>query len=567
MKAVILLLFLLAACSTIPRDAQQTHVAAQQALRVPAPEQPDAALPAAVSEALLPPLHIELPQAPGGEEERFSLSVVNLAARELFMALATDTKYSMLVHPDVGGTITAELKQVTLPEALESLQQLHDFDYEIRGARVVIKPAGLRSAVFQVDYLTGNRLGSSSTRVSSGSIAATASGSGKSAASGGDGSSGGETGAERGQVNTEVRTRSASDFWTDLKSALEQLVGAGQQGRTVVISPQSGVVVVRAMQRELAEVERFLQATRLALKRQVILEAKIVEVQLNGQFQSGVNWAAFARSPNVSLGFGAPGATLGARGSGNLSGGPLGAEPGSSLSIASGALDSLFGIAVQTSNFAALISFLETQGTVHVLSSPRIATLNNQKAVLKVGTEEFFVTDLKPGTVIAGSPPVSTPPSVTLQPFFSGVVLDVTPQIDEQGNVMLHVRPSVSDVTTVEKAVNLGDTGGQMLLPLASSSASETDSIIRARDGQLVVIGGLMRQAVSGDRGQLPGLGDLPLIGALFRNSEHLSRKRELVILLRPIVIDSDRDWNEELQRNSERLRELAPPPRRTGLQ
>lgn len=567
MKAVILLLFLLAACSTIPRDAQQAHVAAQQALRVPAPEQPDAALPAAVSEALLPPLHIELPQAPGGEEERFSLSVVNLAARELFMALATDTKYSMLVHPDVGGTITAELKQVTLPEALESLQQLHDFDYEIRGARVVIKPAGLRSAVFQVDYLTGNRLGSSSTRVSSGSIAATASGTGKSAAAGGDGSTGGETGAERGQVNTEVRTRSASDFWTDLRSALEQLVGAGQHGRTVVISPQSGVVVVRAMQRELVEVERFLQATRLALKRQVILEAKIVEVQLNGQFQSGVNWAAFARSPNVSLGFGVPGATLGARGSGNLSGGPLGAEPGSSLSIASGALDSLFGIAVQTSNFAALISFLETQGTVHVLSSPRIATLNNQKAVLKVGTEEFFVTDLKPGTVIAGSPPVSTPPSVTLQPFFSGVVLDVTPQIDEQGNVMLHVRPSVSDVTTVEKAVNLGDTGGQMLLPLASSSASETDSIIRARDGQLVVIGGLMRQAVSGDRGQLPGLGDLPLIGALFRNSEHLSRKRELVILLRPIVIDSDRDWNEELQRNSERLRELAPPPRRTGLQ
>jgi MSHA biogenesis protein MshL len=444
---------------------------------------------------------------------------------------------------------------------------MHDFDYEIRGARVVIKPAGLRSAVYQVNYLTGNRLGSSSTRVSSGSIAGTASSGGKSAAAGAGSGAGGEAGAERGQVNTEVRTQSASDFWADLRTALEQLVGAGQNGRGVVISPQSGVVVVRAMQRELAEVERFLQATRLAVGRQVILEAKIVEVQLNGEFQSGVNWAAFARSPNVSLGFGAPGAVLGARGSGNLSGGPLGGQPGSSLSIASGALDSMFGIAVQTSNFAALISFLETQGTVHVLSSPRISTMNNQKAVLKVGTEEFFVTDLKPGTVIAGSPPVSTPPSVTLQPFFSGVVLDVTPQIDDQGNVMLHVRPSVSEVTTVEKAVNLGDTGGQMLLPLASSSASETDSIIRARDGQLVVIGGLMRQAASGDRGQLPGLGDVPLIGALFRNTEHLTRKRELVILLRPIVIDSDRDWNEDLQRSSERLRELAPPQRRTGLQ
>ena len=556
--ACLLLLGLLAGCSSVPPHARQAHLAAQQALQ-PSPR-PDPFVPEDVSEALLPPLHIDLPQVPAVQEERFSLSVVNLAARDLFMALATDTRYSMLVHPAIGGTITAELKQVTLPEALESLQQLHDFDYEIHGSRVVIKPAGLRSAVFQVNYLTGNRLGSSKTRVRSGSIAP-ASGGGKSGSSGADG----DTLSE--QVNTEVRTLSASDFWGDLRGALEQMVGAGQQGRSVVVSPQSGVVIVRAMQRELADVERFLQATRLAVGRQVILEAKIVEVQLNGEFQSGVNWAAFARSPNVSFGFAAPGSTLAARGSGSLSGGAVAGLPGNSLSIASGASDSMFGIAVQTGNFAALISFLETQGTVHVLSSPRTATLNNQKAVLKVGTEEFFVTDLKPGTVIAGSPPVSTPPSVTLQPFFSGVVLDVTPQIDDQRNVMLHVRPSVSEVSTVEKAVNLGDTGGQMLLPLASSSASETDSIIRARDGQLVVIGGLMRQAVSTDRGQLPGLGDLPLIGALFRNTAQLSRKRELVILLRPIVIDSDRDWDEDLQRSSARLRALEPPQRRSGLQ
>lgn len=566
----VLTIVLLAGCGSAPRHAQEAHQAAQDALLAPDPGRQAAALPEEVSAALLPPLRIRSPQALMPAEERFSVSVVKLPARDLFMALAADSRYTMLVHPDVSGNVTAELKNVTMAEALESLQQILDFDYEIKGARVVVKPSGLRSRVFQVNYLLGSREGRSSTRVTSGSISA--------AGVPGRGTTGnaapiapavGGAAAQRtSQITTSVETSSESDFWSELKASLEALVGAGQGGRNVVINPQSGVVMVRAMTQELDQVASFLRATRMAIDRQVIIEAKIVEVQLNGQFQSGVNWAAFNSARNTSLGFGQPGTSLGISGQ-SMSSNQLGGDPGTSLDFknVSGAVGSLFGLAVQTSNFSALISFLETQGTVHVLSSPRIATLNNQKAVLKVGKEDFFVTDVKPGSVTASATAVTTPPAVTLQPFFSGVVLDVTPQIGEDGYVMLHVRPSVSAVTTVDLTVDLGqkDTA-PMILPLASSSASETDSVIRARDGQLVVIGGLMRQAATGDRSQLPGAGDVPLLGSLFRNTNDVTQKRELVILLRPLVINSDADWNEDLERTGERLRQLRPPERRSGL-
>jgi MSHA biogenesis protein MshL len=207
----------------------------------------------------------------------------------------------------------------------------------------------------------------------------------------------------------------------------------------------------------------------------------------------------------------------------------------------------LFGLAFQTSNFAALLNFLESQGDVHVLSSPRIATLNNQKAVLKVGTDDFFVTNVST-TTTTGTATTSTP-SVTLQPFFSGIALDVTPSIDENGEIILHVHPSVSQVSTVTKNIDLGGLNGAISLPLASSSISETDSIVRARDGQIVAIGGLMRQASSKDDSGLPGLPK-----ALFGQTNRSSEKRELVILLKPTVVDSDKDWSDDITHSRDRF-------------
>ncbi|MEO8331329.1 MAG: hypothetical protein ABI479_02775, partial [Gallionella sp.] len=285
--------------------------------------------------------------------------------------------------------------------------------------------------------------------------------------------------------------------------------------------------------------------------RQVILEAKIVEVQLNDSFQSGVNWAAFKNNLNsrTSAGQLSSGTTLAVTGA--LTNGAITSIPGADLALAAAsgqAAGSLFGLAFQTSNFAALLSFLESQGNVHVLSSPRIATLNNQKAVLKVGTDEFFVTEVTGGTqsttAIAG-----TSPTVKVQPFFSGIMLDVTPRIDENNEIILHVHPSVSAVTTVNKTVDLGTTMGTYNLPLASSSVSETDSIVRARDGQIVAIGGLMRQATFDDQSGLPGLPK-----AVFGQTSKRSEKRELVILLKPTVVDGDKDWSDDITQSRDRI-------------
>jgi MSHA biogenesis protein MshL len=329
------------------------------------------------------------------------------------------------------------------------------------------------------------------------------------------------------------------------------------------------VIVIRAMPEELRNVDQYLRATQLSVDRQVILEAKILEVELNSNFQSGINWAAFGKlstNSRVSAGLVQPGSSLTPLGvSGSLSSnGAAGtvSVPGSSIGAVSDAVGSLFGLAFQTSNFAALISFLEGQGTVHVLSSPRIATLNNQKALLKIGTDEFFVTGVSTTTTNNSNGSGVTTPTVTLQPFFSGVVLDVTPQIDDHGNIILHVHPSVSQVSTVNKGLNLGALGN-FSLPLAASSTSEMDSMVRGQDGQVVAIGGLMRQATTSDRSGVPGASDLPVLGALFRTTGEVIQKRELVVLIKPTIVESSSDWNKDLLDSGRRIKELDP--RRAG--
>jgi MSHA biogenesis protein MshL len=542
-------IFLLAGCATqAPKrdtydfiDGEMTKMVAESKAR---PAQPDA-----VSASLLPPIRIETPTVRQPAEQRFSLAFNNLPANQFFMVLVSGTRYSMLVPPEVTGTISANLKDVTVFEALDAIRELYGYDYKVEGTRIYIKPLTLQSRVFQVNYLTGKRSGSSDIRVTSGSIGDTGpqgSTSTVSSVTTGGGSN------SRSSSSSNINTTSTSDFWTELKGSLDAIVGSGKEGRSVVISPQSGVVVVRAMWKELRDVSDYLKATQLSVDRQVILEAKIIEVQLNDSFQSGINWAAFGTGGNsrISAGRQAPASGVVSRGSLIGTGFPGDAAP------TAASLGSLFGLAFQTSNFAALISFLESQGTVHVLSSPRIATLNNQKAVLKVGTDEFFVTNVSTTTTTGTA--TTTNPSVTLQPFFSGVALDVTPQIDEGGNIILHIHPSVSNVTTVNKDVNLGS-GGSLILPLASSSISETDSVVRGRDGQVVAIGGLMRQSSTYDRSQLPGTSSGSALAPLLGNTSMANQKRELVILLRPIVVQGEGTWSQDLMQTQRQIRDFDP--------
>lgn len=546
---------LLAGCAT-PNGRNNTAEAIQREMNQAVQESVQPSKPDAVSNALLPPLAVELPAVENQSlEPRFDLVVNSTPAQQVFMAIVSGTRYSMLLNPEVGGSISLNLKDVTVFEALEAIREMYGYDYKVDGSRIYIQSLAMQTRIFQVNYLTGLRKGNSSLRVTSGSVSDTTTG----------GAAGTATTPGNNSDSSKVSMTSSTDFWSELTLSLQAIVG-NVDGRSVVISPMSGVIVVRAMPDELKNVAAYLKASQISIERQVILEAKIVEVQLNDSFQSGVNWGAFKNGPNshVSLGQGGAGSALAPGGAvaSPLTSSVLAATPGASLlPVAATALPTgvaagtLFGLAFQTSNFAALLNFLESQGNVHVLSSPRIATLNNQKAVLKVGTDEFFVTEISGGTqataTIAG-----TAPTVKVQPFFSGIALDVTPRIDEHGEIILHVHPSVSSVTTVSKTLNLGSTNGvsnNYTLPLASSSISETDSIVRARDGQIVALGGLMRQATFDDQSGLPGMPK-----AVFGQTSKRSEKRELVILLKPTVVDNDKDWSQDITRSRDHFSSMT---------
>jgi MSHA biogenesis protein MshL len=506
------------------------------------------AAPDVVSQALLPPLKILIPSGPRAVEPKFDLVVSNAPANQVFMGIVSGTRYSMLVHPDVAGTISVNLKDVTVLEALDAIRELYGYDYKLDGTRIYIQPLTLQTHVFQVNYLMSQRKGTSEITVTSGSITSNTSGSTSA------GSTTSPTTSSSGLQSSKISTTSNTDFWGELKDALTTIVGVGN-GRSLVVSPQSGVVVVKAMPTELRAVAQYLRATQISVDRQVILEAKIIEVRLSDSSQSGINWAGFDRSNNFRGGLGTNTQNVALPGGALNAGTTLSSLLGSGLATASGATTGgLFGLAFRTSSFAALLEFLESQGNVSVLSSPRIATLNNQKAVLKVGTDEFFVTNVSTSTTTGTA--TTSSPTVTLQPFFSGIALDVTPQIDENNNITLHIHPSVSDVTSVNKSISLG-ASGTLNLPLASSAVSETDSIVRAQDGQVVAIGGLMRSTSLSDNSQIPGIGEVPIVGELFKHTNRSVSKRELVILLKPTVVKGNETWSQnilESQRNIQNL-------------
>jgi len=568
---MILLASLLAGCSApqprtdVVREAIGAELDQAARQRQPAP---------AAEQALLPPLAIDLPMQEE-REPRFDLAVVNAPAAQVFMGIVSGTRYNMLVGPEVTGNITINLKDVTVREALESIRELYGYEFAIKGKRIAIQPNTLQTRVLQVNYLASRRQGATELRVTSSAISGStaASGSGAVPAAGAAGAAGGTP--AQSTLTSRVQTQTDADFWRDLQAALHSIVSG--EGRSVVVNSISGVIVVLAFPAELRAVEQYLKATQVMVERQVMLEAKILEVSLKREYQAGINWSSFNGSNHrFSAGVVQPGTILRTQPGEAISGlGPNVVDatgrvdeiftnngtvvPGRAGLIAASALGKgFFGLAFQSVNFAALLNFLETQGSVSVLSSPRIATLNNQKAVLKVGTDELFVTNVT-ATTTSTTAGTSSTPSLTLQPYFSGISLDVTPQIDEAGNIILHVHPAISTVAEKEKVIDLGSLG-QFRLPLATSSVNETDSIVRVLDGNIVAIGGLMTQGYSSDNSGLPGTVGSPA-GTLFGQRGSALSKRELVILLKPTIIQGDRAWQRDLEAQRDRLQGLDLQP------
>ena len=503
-------------------------------------------VPTDVSRALLPPIEIALPQ--GGVvplEPRFDLTVHNAPARQVFMGLVEGTPYSMILPQDVHGTISLNLKEVTVPEALGAIRDVYGYEYRREGNRFFILGNDMQTRMFPVNYLNLSRKGLSDTRVAASGLNTTGSTTGST----------GATSSASSSSGVQIQTQTQADFWKDLTTALVAIVGA-EGGRKVIVNPQAGIVVVRAMPDELRLVQEYLGVTQTSMNRQVILEAKIVEVQLKDGFQSGINWAgiASANGRSFTLGQVTGSKTIGS-GLSDTSGntGNLNPTTGTFSAISgtnSSAFGGVFALAVKSNNFAAFFELLKTQGDLNVLSSPRVSTMNNQKAVIKVGTDSYFVTkqDTTASTVASGLPTIST----ELSPFFSGIALDVTPQIDDAGNINLHIHPSVSDVS--EKLITVAS---NQTISTALSSVQESDNIVRATSGQIIVIGGLMKEASTDDNVSVPVLGDIPLLGNLFKSKKVTRIKRELVILLKPTTINNGQDWSDAAGEAQERIRKI----------
>ena len=470
------------------------------------------------------------------------VSVHEVDAREFFMGLVVDSDENMLVHPDVKGLISLELKNVSIPQVLDAVQRVYGYDYKKTDIGYVIYPATLQTKTFKIDRLDLLREGKSNTYVSSGQTGNSNQGYGNqqyqnsmqqpniNQPNGNSNSTGTRT------SGSSITTTTQTDFWVELNEALHTLISVDKEA-TVVINKQSGVVIARAKPMQLREIESFLSATQNQISRQVILEAKILEIVLDDSHQDGVEWKSIIR------------------------------EGLQTAPVLAGGVGTVFTLAsragsFRAGDFTAVVTLLESQGKTNVLSSPRISTLNNQQAIIKVGKDETFVTGISPGIVAGGISGGTVQPAPILSSFFSGIALDVTPQINDIGDITLHIHPSITNVQSQDRKFTIDSSGTQSVVPTALSTIRESDSIVKAKDGQIVVLGGLMQDNANENKEGVTGLSQIPFLGNLFRVNKGTRQKTELVILLKATLINSDADWQNDIDASQQRFRALDAQPR-----
>ncbi|MDL0433303.1 pilus (MSHA type) biogenesis protein MshL [Marinobacter sp. TBZ242] len=541
----LLLAMVLTACSNNPlmRTSQATSTDAATAIddamaeaeaeqqRKDRSEEMSGDVPEDVSAALMPSL-----SSAADDEERFDVNARGLAAGPFFEALVEGSRYNVVVHPDVNATVDLRLRDVTVPEVMDIAGDLYGLDIQRSGRLFRVQANSVQTRMFPIDYLHFKRSGGSETRVSSGQVSSSRDNSTGAGSTRGNG----DNDTTANLVGTRISTETESDFWQDIERALKMIIGT-DNGSQVIVNAGAGLVMVRSDGDSLRQVEEYLRRTQLIMQRQVVLEAKILEIGLNEGYQQGINWADIQSASSITASDGLPE--------------DFTAQALAGQAIRTSDIGGLFSASVRAGDFTGLIELLGEQGNVQILSSPRISTVNNQKAVIKVGTDEFFVTDIDfddNNSAVTATDRTST--SVELTPFFSGISLDVTPQIAEDGAITLHVHPSVSEVNDQEKVITVGDR--DVTLPLARSTVRETDSVIRAESGQIVVIGGLIQNTSEDNNSAVPFFSEIPLLGELFKQRRFQSRKSELVILLRPVVAGSQQ-MNADVSASRERMQVL----------
>lgn len=521
--------------------------------------------------------------APAAKEARFSIVAHGLDARDLLFALARDAKIDLDVHPDIEGRVTLNALDQTLPQLLERIAQQVEMRWSLRGSTLIVLPDTPEIRLYKVDYLNMNRDTNSVVAISSELGAAPA------LQSGGANLSGGSNSSARIEDNTRNRfwetlilnlrellkdadnspdsdPKDSSDdsddtlplaldkfllercrklFPKDVETMQRCYAQTSQDARssarakrsersasrlsnwrdnsTVVANPETGVISVRATGRQHEKVGEFLARIQASARRQVLIEATIAEVDLSDNYQQGIDWS--------KLSLGGTGFTLSQNALGNIA-----APPSSLIQI---------GYTSSGGSFSGSVKLLESFGTVKVLSSPKISVLNNQTAVLKVVDNSVYFTiqaNVQRATN-TGQNDLTTY-TTTLHTIPIGLVLTVTPQIGEGegATVILNVRPSLSRIVgqVVDPNPLLHQQGITNMIPVVR--AREIESVLRVENGNIAIMGGLMEDAIDLSRDTVPLLSRLPLIGQLFQNRNDTRRKSELVILLRPTIVDRASD-------------------------
>lgn len=541
-------------------------------------------------------------------EERVSVTSPNLPADVFFNSLVADTEFGVAISEDVDVNINLSLPNVTIEEAMDTVAEIYNLDITRRGNIFSVRPGGLRTRQFTIDYLNVQRQGSSSIQVTSGNSQNSGGGNSGFGGQGGGfnsgnfggggfggggfggggignsgfgGQGGGFGGQGGGGAGGQIQTSTSTDFWSDLETAISNLIGvetesntsggsssggggllgglgglssAGSrnqstvtdEGKSVLVQPLTGIVIVTAFPYELDRIEEFINAAQESLRREVIIQVQFLEVILNKGFQYALDFNTFGlQANNAVTGSGAfDGTSDGLLGSNNdqaaeLIAGEFGIE----------GISNPMQLTTNFSDFDAVFRLLQTRGTTQVISSPQLRVLNNQKAVFQDGDQEFFQTQADT-TTIAGGNNTTTSANNNLQQFFSGISMDITPQISANGEITLHVHPIISAVDEQSKNI-----AGQ-IVPLARTSTREIDSVIKAVNGKIVVLGGLAFERNINETAGVPGISRVPVLGDALEQKQIQSVKSEFIILLKPIIANTEGD-RALLEASQERFRDI----------
>lgn len=429
-------------------------------------------------------------------EDLYSFSLREADVKDILRAIAKQTEYNVVVEPDVKGLTTVDLKQVTLPKALEYILEPLNYAYKIEDRTVYVSRPKVETKIFTINYLSLKKTATSKVTWKEGGSSSTT-------------TTSGTTSSE--DKTLEIKSETESDLWKSLEDNLKPMLS--KDGK-LAINRQAFTIMVADYPKNLKSISMLLDGLEKPMHRQILIEAKIVEVILNVGSRQGINW----RLVNTRVGSFA-----------NISVTQSFTTP-ADFSItqpvfrffvgspSSGELD------ISNSYVEALQSEYETQ----VLSNPKISTLNNQRAVIKATTQEVYFDEALAYT--SGS---ATPVATYTPKFMNvGIVLDVTPQIDENGNIILSVHPVYS---TISSYVNSPNPDSQGRVPVITTR--EADTIVRIKDGETVVIAGLIQERKFKDRTGIKGLSSVPILGQLFRMDTEEKRNTELVVFLTPKII------------------------------